>query len=162
MAGHLGTRRTQERIQRDFYWPGFSKDVREYCRTCDACQRSVPKGHVTRVPLGSVPVVNTPFDKVALDLIGPVKPISALGHRYILTIVDYATRYPEAVPLKNMEAVTVAEALYHVWTRTGIPKEVLTDMGTQFTSDLYKGVCRFFGIHNVTTTPYHPQSNGQV
>lgn len=162
LAGHLGVRRTQERIQRDFYWPGIAREVREFCRTCDSCQRSVPKGYITRVPLGSVPIVTVPFEKVAIDLVGPIKPTSARGHKYVVCVVDYATRYPEAIPLKNQEAATVAEALFQIYTRMGFPREAVTDLGTQFTSDLYRELCRFMGIQAVTTTPYHPQSNGLV
>ena len=69
-----------------------------------------------------------------MDLIGPIVPPSEAGHRYILTLVDYATRYPEAVSLKRIHAGTVAEALVDIYRRLGIPEEVLSDRGAQFTS----------------------------
>ena len=75
-----------------------------------------------------------PFRRVTVDLVGPFSPPSEKGHRYILTLVDYATRYPEAVPLKNIETETVAEALLDMYSRLGIPEEVLSDLGTQFVS----------------------------
>jgi transposase InsO family protein len=162
MAGHLGCRRTLERIWQTFYWPGIAGDVRRYCRSCDICQRTVPKGRVRKVYLGRVPLVSEPFSKVAIDIVGPIIPLSQSKNRYILVIVDYATRYPEAVPLKNIDSETVAEALWMVWTRVGVPAEVLTDRGTQFTSETMKQVHRLLGTKGITTTPYHAQANGLV
>ncbi|KAL8574729.1 hypothetical protein ACOMHN_023933 [Nucella lapillus] len=162
MAGHLGTKKTLERIRQDFYWPGVNSDVRRHCRSCDPCQRTTPKGRTTRVPVGTVPLVGEPFAKVGIDLVGPIKPASARGHRYTLVVVDYATRYPEALPLRGIDSETVAEALWQMWTRVGIPKEVLTDMGTQFVSRVMDQVNRLVGIRSQTTTPYPTQAIGLV
>ncbi|XP_060071934.1 uncharacterized protein LOC132551808 [Ylistrum balloti] len=110
MAGHLGAKRTSDKIMAEFYWPGLLSDVT----------------------------------------------------RYILTIVDYATRYPEAIPLKGIETERVAEALVDVYSRVGVPKEVLTDQGSQFTSSIMREVSRLLSIRQLTTTPYHPMCNGLV
>ena len=83
-------------------------------------------------------------------------------HRYLLTIMDYSTRYPEAIPLTNIDTETVAEALVEVYARVGIPHEVLTDMGSQFVSDLMKEVSRLLSIKRLVCTPYHPICNGLV
>ena len=55
-----------------------------------------------------MPLIDKPFKRVAIDLVGPISPPSEEGHRYILTLVDFATRYPEAVPLKTIDTETVA------------------------------------------------------
>ena len=81
-----------------------------FCRSCDICQRTIAKGRVPSVPLGKMPIIDTPFDRVAVDLVGPIFPPIERGSKYILTVMDYATRYPEAVPLKGIQAETVAEA----------------------------------------------------
>ena len=162
MAGHMSTRRTKERIHRDFYWPGMNKDVQKFCQSCDQCQRTTSKGRNTRVPLGKVPVVGEPFAKVGVDLVGPMIPPSSRGHQYILVQGDYATRYPDATPLRNIRARTVAEALWEMWSRTGIPGQVLTDQGAQFTSKLMCEVYQLLSIKKSTTTPYHAQANGLV
>ena len=109
-----------------------------------------------------MPVIDVPFDRVAIDLVGPLHPCSDRGHRYILVLVDYATRYPEATPLKSIEAERVAEELVVMFTRLGFPREVLTDMGSQFTSKVMKEVSRLLSIKQLTTTPYHPACNGLV
>ena len=79
-----------------------------------------------------------------------------------MTLVDFATRYPDTVPLKSITTKSVAEALVEIHSRVGIPEEVLSDMGTQFTSDVMKEVSRLLSVKQLTTTPYHPQCNGLV
>jgi len=65
-------------------------------------------------------------------LVGPIFPPTEKGNKYILTMMDYATRYPEAVPLKDIQAKMVAEALLNMFTRVGVPKEIPSDQGSQF------------------------------
>ena len=162
LSGHMGVRKTKGKILTSFWWPGVDKDVRNYCRSCDICQKTVAKGRVSMLPLGKMPVIDTPFSRVAIDLIGPIHPPSDNGNRFILTVVDYATRYPEAKPLQKIDTETVAEALVDIYSRVGIPREVLTDQGKQFTSDLMKEVGRLLSVKQLTTTPYHPSCNGLV
>ena len=101
-----------------------------------------------------MPLIDMPFKRVTIDLIGPISPSSEAGHRYILTLVDHATRYPEAVPLKNIETRTVAEALVDILGLglgflEGTPEEILSDLGTQFVSDCMKEVFFFFYFKHI-------------
>ena len=162
LSGHQGTSKTFERISASFYWPGLHGDVARFCQSCDVCQKTIPKGKVTRVPLEKMPVIEIPFQRVAVDLVGPICPASERGHKYVLTVVDYATRYPEAVALKKIDTETVAEALVGIFSRVGVPKEIISDCGTQFTSDVMKEVARLLSLKQLTSTPYHPICNGLV
>lgn len=162
MAGHLGQKKTRERVWQEFYWPGIVGDVKRYCMSCDTCQKTSPKGRTKRVQLGKMPIIETAFKRVAVDIVGPITPMSDSKKRYILVMVDYATRYPEAVAVKDIKAETIAEALWNFWTRLGLPDEILTDRGTQFTSDLMKEVNDLLSIKGLKTTPWHPQTNGLV
>ena len=162
MSGHQGKARTYDKVASQFYWPKIYQDVGEYVRSCDICQRTEPRGRVTKVPLGKVPLIEEPFQRVAMDLVGPIFPASERGKRFILTVMDYATRYPEAVALSNIDTETVAEALLEVYSRVGIPREVLTDMGSQFTSSVMREVSRLLTIRQLTTSPYNPRCNGMV
>ena len=162
LSGHMGVRKSKEKFLSSFWWPCVDRDVRNYCRSCDVCQKTVSKGRESMLPLGKMPVIETPFSRVAIDLVGPIHPPSDSSNRFILTVVDYATRYPEAKPLKNIDTETVAEALVDIYSRVGIPREVLTDQGKQFTSDLMKEVGRLLSVKQLTTTPYHPSCNGLV
>ena len=162
MGGHQGSKKTCDKVLSNFYWPGVSSDVTRFCQSCDICQRTIPRGRVPRVPLGKMPVIDVPFKRVAVDLVGPIHPITARKNRYILTVVDCATRYPEAVALPNIETVTVAEALVDIFARVGVPSEILSDQGAQFTSSLMREVSRLLSLKQLTTTPYHPACNGLV
>ena len=162
MSGHMGIQRTLDRIMSNFYWPGIHGDVVRYCRSCDICQRTTPKGRVQKMTLGQMPLVGTPFQRVAIDLVGPITPRSKEGNRYILTLVDYATRYPEAKALSSITTESVAEALMEIFSRIGFPTEMLSDLGTQFTSDVMREVSRLVSIKQLVTTPYHPICNGLV
>jgi len=161
MSGHQGRKKTRDRVWREFWWPGLNADVTRFCRSCDICQRTVAKGRVINVPLGKMPITDTPFDRVA-DIIGLIYPATDRGNRYVLTMVDYATRYPEAVPLKNIHAETVAEALLNMFTRVGVPREILSDQGSQFLSAVMKEMCILLSLKQLVTTPYHPMCNGLV
>ena len=97
-----------------------------------------------------------------MDLTGPIKPASDRGNRHILTVIDYATRYAEAVALRNIDTETVAEALLDIWSRVGVPEEILTDRGSQFMSDVMEEINRLMSIKHLSTSPYHPTCNGLV
>ena len=160
LGGHLGVKKTMDKVTTSFYWPGIHGDISRFCRSCDVCQKTIDKGKVTRVPLERMPLIDEPFKRVAVDIIGKIQPASESGNRYILTLVDVATRYPEAVPLKNISTEAVAEALVSMYSRLGIPQEVLSDQGTQFLSEVMREVNRLLAIKQLVTTPYHPMANG--
>uniref|UniRef100_A0A1X7U6T0 Integrase zinc-binding domain-containing protein n=1 Tax=Amphimedon queenslandica TaxID=400682 RepID=A0A1X7U6T0_AMPQE len=86
MAGHLGITKTKDRILQRYYWPGIFKDVAQYCKSCEICQRSRRKNPV-KVGMIPLPLKTHPFERIAMDLVGPL-PRSKRGNRYILTIVD--------------------------------------------------------------------------
>ena len=102
-----------------------------------------------------------PFSKVAFDLVGPL-PKSTSGYRYILTMMCLFSKYPEAIPLKRVDNESVLGAMVEIFSRHGLPKEILTDQGSVFTSKLTRKMCKIFEIHKVQTSPYHPRSDGAL
>lgn len=96
-----------------------------------------------------------------MDIVGPLEKSSA-GYQYILVICDYATRFPEAFPLRSITTPKIISALVQLFSRVGIPDEILTDQGTNFTSRLMVQLHRQLGIKGLRTTPYHPQTDGLV
>ncbi len=157
-VGHLGIAKTFEMIQRGFYWPGFYKDVETFCKSCEICARNkvVPR---PRSPMKPIDIVPVPFYMVGVDLIGPLK-LTRQGNKYILSIIDYYTKYAEAIALPNQEAETVVRALEQVFARHGMPSVLLTDQGRNFESHLVTSMCELFGIEKRRTTAYHPQTDG--
>ena len=160
LGAHLGMDKTRDRILHRFYWPGVKKNVEEYCRACPECQRMAPRPSV-RNPLIPMPLIEVPFDRLGLDIVGPL-PRTSRGHRYILVMVDYATRYPEAVPLRAATAKAVARELMTLFSRVGIVREILTDQGSCFMSRVLKDLLSLLQIRHLRTSVYHPQTDGLV
>ena len=161
-SGHFSHRKTSDKLFQKFFWPGASSDVVRFCKSCVVCQKYGAKGNVMKVPLHSMPVISEPFSRIAIDIVGPISPVSERGNRYILTIIDYATRFPEAVALKNIDTITIAESLVEVFSRVGVPREILSDRGSQFKSDLMSEINRLLSVKALFTSPYHAACNGAV
>ncbi len=96
-----------------------------------------------------------------MDLVGPL-PKGKGGNRYLLTYVCLATRWPEAVLLKNITAKSVVEGLWSIFSRTAIPEKILSDQGSQFCGKVMKQFSEWLGMERVRNSPYHPESNGAV
>ena len=80
---HLGAKKTEVRIFPNFFWPGLCQDVIIFWSSCNVCQRTIKRGIVKEVPLGSMPLIDMPFKRVAVDIVGPIARQSEAGHRYI-------------------------------------------------------------------------------
>lgn len=160
MGGHMGIKKTLARMEPWVFWPGMAAQVTRMVRSCDICQKTADKGRATAAPLHPLPIISEPFSRVAVDIVGPIVPCSSDRSKYILTIVDFATRWPEAVPLRDIEAQTVVEALFQVMCRIGIPREVLSDRGSQFTSGMMEDTWKLLSVKGMKTTAYHPECNG--
>jgi hypothetical protein len=159
LSGHLATRRTRLRLEDKYYWPSLVDDVKEYCRLCSVC--SAQRRSTLRTFLNPLELTNRPFEVLGLDFLGPVQPPSPTGNAYILVITDYFTKWVEVVPLPNTTALVTAKALveriilYH-----GPPRTVVTDRGSNFTSELFTSLCKTLDIKYLKSTAYHPQTNG--
>ena len=158
LSGHLGINKTKNRVSNHFFWPGMSGDISRFCRSCPVCQKN-NINKPPKAPLINLPVIETPFARVAVDLIGPL-PKSTRGNRFALVAIDLATKYPDAVPLKNIDSHTVAEALLDIFSRVGLPNEILHDQGAQFMGSVMKRFNNLLQIKSIHTTPYNPRCNG--
>jgi Integrase zinc binding domain/SCAN domain/Integrase core domain len=159
-AGHLGVAKTRDRLLRHFYWPSLTRDTKDYCRSCDTCQRLGKGAPPLQAPLHSLPIVSEPFSQIAIDIVGPLPICSSTGSRFILTVLDLCTHYPEAIPLKQHTARDVAQALSQVFSHFGFPQEIVSDQGTDFMSELMQIFLNDFSINHIRTSIYHPQTNG--
>ena len=111
MEGHRGIRATSERILDYFFWPKLKEDVKGFVKTCDICQRvGNPNQKIPQARLYPIPVVMEPFERIQIDCVGPLNRTSS-GKKYILTILDLATRYPEAIPLGSIRTRNIVKAL---------------------------------------------------
>jgi transposase InsO family protein len=161
-AGHLGVNKTFAKVARHFYWPGIRKSVSNYVKTCHTCQiTGKPNQTIPVAPLKPIPVYSEPFSRVLIDCVGPL-PKTKNGNQYLLTIMCTSTRFPEAVPLRNISAKSVLKALVKFFTTFGLPKEVQSDQGSNFMSKIFQQVLFELGIRQVKSSAYHPQSQGAV
>ena len=159
-SGHFGVKKTYAKLASHFTWPKMYVQVKALVKTCPGCQRAA-KNLNARAPLQPLPCIGEPFRLVAMDIVGPI-PRSVGGYKYLLTLMDLYSKYPEAIPLKRVDNEAVLEALLEVISRHGIPEAILTDQGSVFMSRLTKAVCNTLGIQQIRTSPYHPQSDGAL
>ncbi|XP_042858103.1 uncharacterized protein LOC122244300 [Penaeus japonicus] len=162
LCGHLGVTKTYHKVLAHFYWPRLKRDVVKHCRTCHICQvKGKPGTSVKPYPLQPIPVVEEPFSKIIIDCVGPL-PKTKSGNQFLLTIIDSATRYPEAVPLRRITSKNVVRALVKFFTQVGLPSSIQSDQGSNFTADLFQQVMCSLGIRQYKSTAFHPESQGIV
>ena len=157
---HPGIHATQKLIAARYVWPSMNADIRRWARSCPQCQQCKVFRH-TKAPISGFAASERRFGHVHIDLVGPLP--HSKGFTYILTMFDRFTRWPEAVPLPDISAETVASAFVSSWVaRFGVPSTLTTDRGAQFTSALWKSLSSLLGTHHIRTTSYHPAANGMV
>ena len=158
LGGHFSYKETVATLARLFTWPNISKDNKAWCRSCPECQKAAKKTSYL-APLCPLPVISTPFSRMAFDLVGPL-PKSKSGNIYILTYMCLASKYPEAVALRGVDAEMFAEAMMEIFSRAGLPEEILTDQDSVFMGSLTKQLCQLLDVKWLRTSPYRPQTDG--
>jgi hypothetical protein len=160
-AAHPGRKRTLEILCIRYYWPGMRQDVENYVRECDDCHRR-KQGREYTAPLGDVRQPTYPFEITSMDICGPY-PLTPRKNKYLLTFIDYLTKYAEAIPLTDMSAESCARAYAaHVIARHGTGSILVTDQGRSFTSAFFKETCKILGVKQMHSSAYHPQGNAQI
>jgi transposase InsO family protein len=151
---------TARLIKERYLWSTMSKDIGTWVATCEACQRAKVHRH-NRAELQRFPAPSARFADIHVDIVGPLPESD--GYSYLLTAIDRFTRWPEAIPMRDMTADSCARALLSGWiARFGVPCSIVTDQGRQFESELWARLSSALGIQRSRTTAYHPQANGMV
>ena len=157
---HPSIRATRRLTTSKFVWHGFQKQVGQWAKQCISCQKSKIHQHV-KSSLQAYPPPIRRFDHVNIDIVGSLPP--SQGNHHLLTMVDRFTRCPEAVPMADATTLSCARAFLMNWVeRFGVPQDISTDRGPQFTSDLREAFNQLLGIRIHRTTAYHPQASGLV
>ena len=157
---HPSIKSTVKLIKSKFVWYAMEKDIRLWAQACDACQRNKTHRHI-KTPIGKFPQPSRRFAQIHVDIVGPLP--QSEGYRYLFTITDRATRWPEATPIYDETAESCAGALLTSWVaRFGLPEHITSDRGGAFISNLWTNLALLLGIQLHHTTAYHPQSNGMI
>lgn len=157
-GGHVGIRKTYGRLMR-FWWPRIYKEIEEYVKSCDVCQKfknpkGPPVGYLHSVPVSEI------FEHLHIDIMGPVKR-TYRGNAYIITATDAFSKwaFARAVQQTTTDVIIdfVKEAIVSIH---GTPKVIRSDQGPQFTSHQWKDFLKEIGAKHSVTCPYSPQANG--
>ncbi|ONK72758.1 uncharacterized protein A4U43_C04F22860 [Asparagus officinalis] len=150
-----------DRLRRiGYYWPRMFADAIDYAKRCHECQIH---GDFIHQALGNLhPTSATwPFEMWSMDIVGPISPPTSKGHRFILAVTDYFSKWAEAIPLREVKTKNVIKFIkHHVIYRFGVPRRIVHDNGTQFISFGFQRFCDKFRIQSVASTAYYPPANG--
>ena len=161
-GGHYIRQATAKKIwSSGLWWPTITKDVVEYSRQCDLCQRIRQQTEKDRMPFQPILPLE-PFQKWALDFVGLFKPATLrTENRYITVATDYYTKWLEAKPLRENKTTSLAKFLYeNICCRFGGPIELVSDQGTHYINKIVHELSTYYAVVHKKSTPYHPQANG--
>ena len=162
LCGHPRGTALFANLRREFYWPGMSSACHAFVSRCPSCAAQDLKAKRRRTAYLKLFMPNGPLEFVCVDILGPL-PTTRAGNKYLLVISDRFSKLTLAVPLPDIRAETVARAFFERWLSVyGVPLVCLSDNGTNFRSKFFQSVCTLLGIKNLFSTPYHPQTQGQV
>ncbi|XP_057766647.1 uncharacterized protein LOC130987060 [Salvia miltiorrhiza] len=161
-GGHTGFRFLVRKIIRaGFYWPNVNKDVREFVRKCEACQRHAERINVPGETMG-VMYAACPFDKWGIDIVEKL-PTAPGGKCFLIVAVDYFSKWVEAEAVAKIDEVTVERFIWrNICCRFGVPRIIVSDNGTQFTGQRIADFCDRMDITQRFVSVAHPQANRQV
>ena len=158
--GHMGIDKTYSKIRFRYFWYNMYRDVVEHIQKCEPCV--MRKSHKKATPMQDMPIPNYPFEIVGIDTCGPYSLTNG-ENRYLVTIIDHFSGWPEAFPVKDKSAMSIAGVLCKEFLpRHSCPRIILSDQGTEYCNEVINVLSREMNIHRVRTAPYHPQTNGKT
>ncbi|PIO53247.1 integrase core domain protein, partial [Teladorsagia circumcincta] len=153
-VGHPGIVRMKKIARSYVYWPNLDKDCEEIVRSCSRCQEYAK--NPIKAPLEAWSTPTGVWQRIHVDFAGPVCGL------FYMVVVDAFSKWPEIIEMTSISASQTVKELKKMFARYGIPQTIVSDNGTQFTSEQFKRMCEEGGITHVRTAPYHPQSKGQA
>ncbi|KAK3554752.1 hypothetical protein QTP70_033447, partial [Hemibagrus guttatus] len=161
-SGHPGIRRSTQLVRNRFWWPSLGSDVEEYVRSCPTCAQARTSRLLPEGLLEPLSIPRRPWSHLSVDFLTDL-PDSG-GFTTVMVVVDRFSKGCKLIPLKGLPtALQSAEAMFHhVFRNFGLPEDIVSDRGPQFTSRVWGSLCARLGIGVSLSSGYHPQSNGQA
>ncbi|KAL0157145.1 hypothetical protein M9458_048391, partial [Cirrhinus mrigala] len=161
-SGHPGIEATIHLLRNRFWWSSLRSDTTAFVKNCAVCNTSKTPRQLPAGLLQPLPVPNRPWSHLAVDFVTDLPP--SQGHTVILSVVDRFSKGFRFIPLPKLPtAMETAEALCNsVFRFYGLPEDIVSDRGPQFTSRLWSSFFHLLGVNVSLTSGYHPEANGQV
>jgi hypothetical protein len=162
-AGHLGYQKTITVVRIQFFWPGMKKDVVDYIARCMECHKVKAEHRHTTCLLQPLPIPEKKWEVITMDFITGL-PRMNKQHDSIMVVVDKLTKAAHFVPVKTTHTMAnIAEIFMKEIARLhGIPRTIVLDRDTKFTSNFWRGLFKGFGTNLNFSTTYHPQTDGKT
>uniref|UniRef100_A0A8K9WM10 Gypsy retrotransposon integrase-like protein 1 n=1 Tax=Oncorhynchus mykiss TaxID=8022 RepID=A0A8K9WM10_ONCMY len=162
LAGHPGVRGTLASIRQCFWWPTREHDTRRFVAACSVCAQTKSGNSPPAGRLRPLPIPSRPWSHIALDFVTGLP--SSAGKTVILTVVDRFSKAAHFIPLAKLPSAkeTAQIIIENVFRIHGLPSDVVSDRGPQFTSQFWREFCRLIGASVSLSSGFHPQSNGQA
>jgi len=166
LAGHFGRERTRDLVAREYHWEGMNEEIQQYVQSCEVCQKTKAKRHRPYGGLVALPLPQGPLQEISMDFITDLPPSKRGASVFdaILVIVDRYTKIAAYIPTnKTVTAAELADLFMYEWVRSkGLPKGIVSDRGSVFTSAFWEQVCSAWGAKRRLSTAFHPQTDGQT
>jgi transposase InsO family protein len=162
LACHPGVRRNLALLRQRFWWPSMQEDTKEFVAACPTCSQCKGSHQAPPGLLQPLPIPHRPWSHVALDFVTGLP--ATHGNTVILTVVDRFSKTAHLIPLPKLPTAreTAEIMLKHVFRLHGLPSDVVSDRGPQFTSRFWSEFCTLLGAKVSLSSGFHPQTNGQA
>ncbi|CAG2200883.1 unnamed protein product [Mytilus edulis] len=158
LSGHLGSKRTAQKLLQKYYWYNLKEEVNNYIMRCDICEANKFPQKKPKAPLGSL-LTGAPLDCLATDILGPL-PTTPRNNKYVLVVTDHFTKWVEIFPVPNQNAETCASVILNeVIARFGSPLSIHSDQGRNYESNIFKELCRMLEVRKTRTSSKNPKGN---
>ncbi len=160
-ATHQGMVRTKQRLRDLYWWPGMDCQVENAIKSCSTCLQHDKTANTHVAPLCPVPTPTMAWEKLAIDVVGPLNN-APQGCHFAMTLIDYYSKWPEIAFAPDVTSATVVKFLSAVFSREGNPLELVTDNGSQFVSAEFEAFLADRDIKHYRSSVYYPQANGEI
>ena len=164
LRGHPSEKRMRKLVNQIFYWPNSGRDIHRYVQSCHACMRSKARRRKPYGNLKPLPIGQRPWSSISMDHIVQLPEAGEEKYDAILVVVDRLTKQAIYIPCHTTDDARAFTQLFinHVFSKHGLPSDIISDRGTLFVSEFWKELCKALGIESKLSTAYHPQTDGQT